>query len=380
MAEGDIGAVIDSLEFINADMTRPGIIHVLGNIFAITYTDVSGDGIVCTVNIANDGQIGAAVIDTLEFDVADGWEAKIIHVSGDVYAIAYRGVDADGFVCTVNIANDGQIGAAVIDTLEFETTACYEPDIIHIVNDIFAIVCRGAANEGIINTVNIANDGQIDAAVIDRKNGWATNVNNPQTVSVTGDVLAIVSRDNLHDGWIHTIGISSVGAIDATVIDSLEYDVAQGVEPAICLVLGDIYAIAYRGVGDAGFVCTVNIATNGQIGAAVIDSLEFDSVRGLWPDIIHIGDGICAIVSGGIDNDGFVRSVQIDAGGQIGAAVIDSLEYDTVKAEYSKIVHVSGNVYAIAYRGTGDDGFVCTIDIETPGAAVVQHLMVMGVG
>jgi hypothetical protein len=55
------------------------------------------------VEIATDGQITNTVIDTLEFDTSDGFEPDIIHVSGDFYAIAYRGINNDGFLKTVEI-------------------------------------------------------------------------------------------------------------------------------------------------------------------------------------------------------------------------------------------------------------------------------------
>ncbi len=37
------------------------------------------------------GEITDTVIDTLEFDTADGFEPSMINVSGNIYAIAYRG-------------------------------------------------------------------------------------------------------------------------------------------------------------------------------------------------------------------------------------------------------------------------------------------------
>ena len=70
-----------------------------------------------TVEIADDGTISNAQIDTLEWDTANGYFPQIIPVSGDVYAIAYRGTDVDGFLKTVQITSDGQIGNAVIDSL-----------------------------------------------------------------------------------------------------------------------------------------------------------------------------------------------------------------------------------------------------------------------
>jgi len=43
------------------------------------------------------------------------------------------------------------------------------------------------------------------------------------------------------------------------------------------------------------------------------------------------------------------------------------LEFDTVKGKVPSIVHVSGDTYAIAYQGDGDDGFLKTLEILSDG-------------
>jgi hypothetical protein len=380
MADGDIGAVIDTLEFDLTTITHPDMVHVSGDVYAIAYSGVDGDGQVVTIDIAADGQIGAAVIDSLEFDATDGAHPDIIHVSGDVYAIVYQGVDFDGFVCTVSIAADGQIGAAVIDSLEFDAAQTDLPEIIHVSGDVYAIIYQSEASDGYVCTVSIAPDGQIGAAVIDSLEFAATTGKRPKVIKVSNGIYAISYRGLGDDGYVCTISIATGGQIGAAVIDSLEFDAANGFETDICHVVGNIYAIAYRGSGDDGYVCTVSIAPDGQIGAAVIDSLEFDTVFCMTPNIILLESGICAIAYSGNGQDGWICTVQIEADGQIGAAVIDSLEFDISYCGEPNILRIQGDVYAIAYSGGGNDGFVKTLTIETPVLGKVQHLLMMGVG
>ena len=381
MAEGDIGAVIDSLEFDTVDGTAPDIIHVSGDVYAIAYEGVEADGWLVTVEIAANGQIGAAVIDSLEFDTVDGRQPKIIHVSGDVYAIAYSGPDGDGFVVTVDIAANGQIGAAVIDSLEFDTVDGRLPKIIHVSGDVYAIAYTGAGTDGWLVTVDIAANGQIGAAVIDSLEFDIGAASSPRIIHVSGDVYAIAYANQSIYGVVITVEIAVDGQIGAAVIDTLQFDTTRGTTTEIIHVSGDVYAIAYSGPDGDGFVVTVDIAANGQIGAAVIDSLEFDTVDGRQPKIIHVSGDVYAIAYSGPDGDGFVVTVDIAANGQIGAAVIDSLEFDTVDGRLPKIIHVSGDVYAIAYTGAGTDGWLVTVDIETlPVGGPPKHLLMMGVG
>ena len=96
-------SIIDTLEFDTEEGGWPNIIHVSGNVYAIAYLGDGSDGFLKTVTIANDGQITDMVKDTLEFDDLEGRRPNIIHVSGDVYAIAYWGFDFDGFLKTVEI-------------------------------------------------------------------------------------------------------------------------------------------------------------------------------------------------------------------------------------------------------------------------------------
>ncbi|MFH1286972.1 MAG: hypothetical protein ABII02_04465, partial [Candidatus Magasanikbacteria bacterium] len=57
------------------------------------------------------------ITDSLEFDIDKGLSPDIIHVSGDIYAIAYEGDGSEGYVKTVSISDSGSIGSSVIDTL-----------------------------------------------------------------------------------------------------------------------------------------------------------------------------------------------------------------------------------------------------------------------
>ena len=121
----------------------------------------------------------------------------------------------------------------------------------------------------------------------------------------------------------------SIGSITDTVKDTLEFDANQGLEPDIIHVSGDVYAIVYRGPGNDGFVKTVEIATNGQITDTVIGTLEFDATEAREPNIGHVSCDIYAIAYRGSGRDGFLKTVQISDNGTIGDTVIGTLEFDT---------------------------------------------------
>ena len=94
------------------------------------------------------------MIDTLIFDSTSGYYPNIIHISGNIYAIAYHGASGDGFIRTVAIAPDGNITNSIIDTLDFDTSDCIFPDIISISGNIYAVAYQGPGDHGFIKTMS----------------------------------------------------------------------------------------------------------------------------------------------------------------------------------------------------------------------------------
>jgi hypothetical protein len=241
------------------------MIPISGDVYAIAYTGDSDDGFLKTFEISTDGPITDAAIDTLEFDAVKGKTPNIISISGNVYAVAYAGNFDDGFLKTFTIATNGQITDAAIDTLEFSTFTGKTANIIPISGNVYAIAYAGSGDDGFLTTLTIATDGQITD----------------------------------------------------TAIDILEFDTVKGKTANIIPISGNVYAVAYAGDGDDGFLKTFTIATNGQITDAAIDTLEFDTLTGNTPIIIPISGAIYAIAYSGDRSDGFLKTVQISAAGQI---------------------------------------------------------------
>jgi len=336
-------------------------------------------GLLKTVEIASDGQIVDTVIDTLEFDTLGidtevSKEPHIIHISGDVYAIVYKGKDDDGFLKTVEIAANGQIADIVIDTLEFDTDKGKEPRIIHISGDVYAVSYKGTDDDGFLKTIEIASDGQITDTVIDTLEFDILKGSFPKMLNISGDVYAIAYAGDGDDGFLKTVEIAANGQITDTVIDTLEYDTDKGKTPSVIHISGDVYAIAYAGTDDDGFLKTVGIAADGQITDTVIDALEFDTDKGKTPYVIHISGDVYAIAYAGTDDDGFLKTVGIAANGQITDTVIDTLEFDILKGVIPHIIyiaHVPGDVYAKAAIKT--NGTVYTGSEETVGTSFTTN-------
>ncbi len=336
--------------------------------FAVAYQGSYDDGFVRTMNIDNSGQIGNSVIDTLEFDSSDGRTPDIVHVSGNIYAIAYQRSGL-GYLRTVEIVIDGDIRSNTIDTLIFEGTEGYVPDIIHVSGSTYAIAYQGPGNDGFLKTVSIAENGQIADSVIDTLEFDGSDGQMPDIIHVSGNIFAIAyNRDGYYTdpGYVRTVEIAPNGQITDGYIDSFNFDSSVGWEADIVHVTGNIFAVAYRGYNDDGFMVTMSITPEGQISDAAIDYIEFDGSDGRMPNMIAITDTIYAIAYQR-SSLGYLRTVEIAASGQITDGIIDTLIFDGTQGLVPSITQVYGNVYAIAYQGVDNDGFVRTMTIGSDG-------------
>ena len=380
MAEGDIGAVIDTLVFDSSACYEPDLIHIDGDIYAIAYRGPDDDGWIKTVSIDDAGNIGAAAIDSVEFDGADGARPSVIHVDDDVYAFAYRGPGSDGWIKTYTISAAGDISAAAVDSFEFETGQCVAPRIIHVYDTVYAIVFERALTNGRIITLSIEGNGDIGAANIDSLDYASAPALEPMLIHIYATMFAIAYRGTDSDGYIKTLSIANDGNIAAGVTDTQEFAPTDGNEPEGIHVADDVHAFAFSDDFGRGRLSTWTISDGGDIGAAEIDNLIFDASGGYHSSIIKVSGIYFAIAYNGPGSDGWLKTIGVDDSGNIDAAAKDSFEFDAVSCHEPDILHITGDIYAIAYRATGNVGNLKTVNIKTVLPAAAKHLPFMGVG
>ncbi|GAI93540.1 unnamed protein product, partial [marine sediment metagenome] len=174
-------------------------------------------------------------------------------------------------------------------------------------------------------------------------------------VAYTGDAI-------YGPGRIKTFTITGAGAISE--IASYDYDTNQTSPPDIFHISGTVYGIAYGGPGFDGWLKTTVINNDGTLGGAILSSLEFDPSNGKNPWVTPIKENVWCIAYDGPDSDGWLRTIKIENDGTI-TGEVDYHEYDDVMGLYASMLHISGNVYAIAYFGPGNDGWLKTVEIQT---------------
>ncbi|MCJ7605554.1 MAG: hypothetical protein MUO19_05915 [Dehalococcoidales bacterium] len=359
--------IYDSLEFDIANGRDTDIIQVANDIYAIAYRGTNDDGWISTVEISSAGAITDSVIDTFEYNPSQGGQPSLVRVSYNIYAIAYSSQGDDGWISTVEISQTGAITKSVVDSLEFDASNGRELDIIHVSGGIYAIAYRGDGDNGFLTTVEISSAGAITDTAIDTLEYDTDNGEEPSLSHVSGDIYAVAYHGPVENGWLATVEISAAGAITDTLVDTLEFDTVLGLSPSLIRAHDGIYAIAYHGPDDDGWLATVGISAAGDITDTVLDTLEYDTDNCLTPSIAKVSTGIFAVAYSGLADDGFLKTVEISPAGLITDSVIDSLNFDTTQGETPCLIPVKGNIYAVAYTDILDDGWLKTINILPSG-------------
>ena len=350
-------------------------ININGSVYAVVYNGADNDGFITTMEIPSTGMVAA--ISTTKFDTSRCHDPDIVHVKGDYYAVAYEGFNESGFVRTLKINKDGSIGVfslgeAVVpfkDSLIFEYAGGFEPSIKKLVDNKYGIAYRGPGNDGFLKTLEIRDDGEISDSVLSTLEFDTDNSYQPSLLRINENTCTISYRGYYGDGIIRSLDVLSSGEI-GSIIDSQEFDVFDCLDADVIKIDSDIYALVYRGLDNDGYLRTIQIQSDGSISDDVIDAIEFDRVNCYSPEIKlvkkDVGQNVFAVVYSGKDYHGYVKTIQILPNGQINK-VVDTLEFDTSYGRYPTITQINTNNYAIAYTGPGWDGYIKTIEIQTDG-------------
>jgi flagellin-like protein len=320
------------------------------------------------------------------------FEPDLIQVIGTMYAIAYRD-NSSAYVTTFQMTDDG-VFLGTIDTKSIAIPHFFEPNIIKIHNNIYAIV-YGAADDQAeakshIVTLSLYGNGTI-GDIIDSFDTLEYYGREPNIINIGTDIYAIAIGGTSFEtfptgtGYLVTISIDSQGDIGPAIIDKIKFPLTTSCsEPSLVHITGDMYAITYNGFGATagnGYIITVHILNNGSIIEPLEDTYQFGLPEaGLEPSMIHVTNDIYAISYGADSNDqlrtGFIKTLSISPLGHIVNGSLDILPFYTYLSpiDYNfetDIMHIDDELYAISFTGGNNSnwqrGFLTTISINDTG-------------
>ena len=100
-----------------------------------------------------------------------------------------------------------------------------------------------------------------------------------------------------------------------------------------------------------------------------VSSIEHDSFKSRDNSFVQVDADTFALAYAGIDDDGFISTFDISADGTT-ITEVSNFEHDTSRGEYNSFVQVDADTFALAYSGSGSDGFIATFDISADDHSV----------
>ena len=212
---------------------------------------------------------------------------------------------------------------------------------------------------------------------------WCAVVTASQQLNATGgcggqsavkiaDGIVALFYDSTSGGdilyYVETRTISAAGAISAVIDGPDEWGDVNGASNFFAFpVSGTIYACSYReGSTLDGWVNTFNISATGTITAVDIDTFEFETVRvGNYPKGVAGGVTLMFFYQEYSTTYGLFKTVDIDASGNIGAVVLDTVTVDGTYAENTDIFKVSSTLYLALWYDNDGYGQAASLSVES---------------
>ena len=323
----------------------------------VSYDGNTDAGTLRTAHITTNGVIDSAVTDAWQFS-SYGVTPAIAHISGSIYSITSQTSAATGAVSTVSITNTGDIAHSFIDTLSFGSTNPYSYTL-PVANSVYTT----AIGDGLLQTYTVHTTGAIDNSIIDSFN-WGIEA--PYGFVNTTFGYFVISHN---ERTIKTVQIAQSGSITPDVISTWLFEPAVGSTPHIIHVFHNVYAVVYENLNGG---CTINTFTirpeDGEI-LGPIDTFELDAVAGTVPRIYHVGGDVYVVIYSTPLLAGRLTTIGISFDGLIQQSIIDTFDYDTTRGYWPDLAFISdqdifGSLFALTYWGPTNDGVLKTVRIR----------------
>jgi hypothetical protein len=378
----------------------PYLVNVTGNIKALVSTNENSYGFLSTINITGAGDIiqnestSSCVVDLFMFDNSCRTPKVIlVNAASGIVAIVYSKPSLGNqlYLKTIQIFSDGRINKTTINTRVLDVTLSSTPDIIHINNDVYAVVYSiTPANTGVLLSVNISNTGVISP--VNNKLPFVDIMIEPEIIKIVASVdnYVIVYNCIGDDGGIRTVKITTTGVI-SDISFHVWFDDDDGGNPEIIYVKNDVYAIVYAGpvLRQSVILKTIEILPDGTITlsrlipplAGAIKQKTIDFIANMTVRSPHIvpcfGINNFFAISYSIDSGtsnlwGRVTTIMIMNTGVIVALSQKDCIFEPYMCSASylfpiKKANMTEGIYGIVYRSEYNDGIIKTLTIGIDG-------------
>ena len=150
---------IVQLEHQTSHAEHNSLVQVDSDTYALAYSGPDDDGFITTFAVASDGS-SITEVATIEHNTSDASFNSLIQVDSDTYVLAYSGTGEDGFIATFTISSNGAT-ITEVDEIEHDTEKGRYNSVVQIDSDTYALAYAGLNSDGFIKTFSIQSDGTL---------------------------------------------------------------------------------------------------------------------------------------------------------------------------------------------------------------------------
>ena len=290
----------------------------------------------------------------------------------DVYAITSKmGTSCE--LVTMAISDSGLIRNPRLSSNIYENNNCNNPMIFKVSNNIFGLAhTRTTSNAGYLKTINIADNGTI-GAMVDNYSFSGANISFPFVYKLPNQIYAMAYNNN-GIGYLRTFGITDAGVISRNVIS--QSSLASNAQYfGITNWQGTVYAINYAEPAQYRvYVKTLNITTAGVISPIVSQYYVNASPTGYKTSFLKLGTtGALSYVDA--SNLAQLKTLAVDGSGNINQTPVDSMLIagPARNATITWAPGPTGNHFLVSYNDTLS-GSIRLLEINTANGDIGQVL------
>ena len=304
----------------------------------------------------------------------------ILHVSGDVYAIVSEKQSKDGVLVTVNLSSDGEIEETENQWVFGESTASQllSPHIIHMNDDLFVISYVNKTQEkACVKTVMIHDDATIIPTGYsfffdtDCADSTLTKINQNQFALVyTSD-----NGGSENEGVIRIINVSDSGSGELIDTGNIKlFDINNmTISPKLYHLFNDLYSLVYSQDTGYSLLSTLQISPVGMISSC-IDTVNINSSGCDDPFLLCFDNNLSMLFYTNSDDEGIVRTLFVDDDGRV-----SPIYYETnIRSSgffMSNAIKISETSALVAFSddaGGNPQGFFQTISLNSTNRTFVS--------
>ena len=102
-----------------------------------------------------------------------------------------------------------------------------------------------------------------------------------------------------------------------------------------------------------------------------VGSMEYNTSEGRDASVVHVENDVYAMAYSGPGQDGFIQTFTMSKDGKT-IEKIKEIEHDTNKGDMHEIIRHNENTFIVVYRDADDDGFLKTFNISADGNTISE--------